>query len=158
MARKVYKNEAGVQADLISALRKSGCFVQRFSDSIAAGIPDLYVEYRGQAGPVGLWIELKYRPGLPKLDKTPLLPKGKITTSQLFWLKRSHMSPLLSVVFLWVEGAGWLVQPGDRASDLMEVPWTAFSPWFEDSPLTEIGITKIFRHLNARAAWSKCLK
>lgn len=57
--------------------------VSCIENTAGTGMPDCNLSYRGE----DLWVEIKFRRGVPKRDNTPIL-KGQLRSTQKVWIKR----------------------------------------------------------------------
>lgn len=93
--------------DLMDRARSEGYLGQRFEDSLAAGVPDLFI-----GSPfIGMWIEAKWKVW-PKKHDTPLLTLGDkgLRGTQLNWLKQAWKRPNLSGCLVGSPD-GWVIVP-----------------------------------------------
>lgn len=100
-------DEGGFQAAFCQVAVRRGYFVQKFQDSLALGIPDLYLASPDHA----MWLELKWC-DLPKRPSTPIGPRAHLSGMQLAWLSKAHRRPeSVRAGLLLGTPAGWACIP-----------------------------------------------
>lgn len=110
---------------VIPALRDSGAKVQRFSDEMAIGIPDLFA---GDAK-LGMWIEVKW-------SRVPMTLAGSLKYvlkgPQHFFLRQWYMRPNLSAMLVGVNEGSWCVVPTPCIDWFVAQTWGTLDLWFEE--------------------------
>ena len=127
-------SEAKFKGAAIREWRGQGYDIQCFEDKLSGGIADSFVGWSGG----GVWIEWKWT-DIPARGVTPL--PVEFRPGQLPWLKRFHGRPLPTCVVVG-SPKGYLIVPGPKAKDLIELPSKDWI-WIDDKPTISMIITAL---------------
>lgn len=107
-------SEATAWSTLRGHLKRKGIHMQRIEDSMSAGIPDCYVQYRGGS----VWLEGKFVRSMPKLKTTKL--KVGLRAEQATWLEGEVLAGGRAGVWIRVLDGGWFWREGAGVRELVD--------------------------------------
>lgn len=99
--------ESSAWSTLRGHLKRPGVHIQRLEDSMATGLPDANICYRGHE----IWLEGKYLGRLP-VRLTTMVKVG-LRAEQATWLEDRTLAGGTCMVWVRIEGEGWLLVEND---------------------------------------------
>lgn len=136
-------SESKEQSKLLKSMKAHGVPTQKFTDEFSHGIPDMWIgtPTLPDVWPGG-WLEAKFHLQ-PKLRRTPLLPKAKITGNQISWLRRNNRRPNPCAVIHFT-GEAWMVCPIEHLHVLTDLPSGSTAQLLRTTPVSRVSTKELW--------------